>query len=518
MNAQSCEPIPAANLMARLSGRRILAIDVRTLSPDLFPGVPAIAGKLHVRSHAGTVRRELLVAPLDLVDTLRLTESLRKLRRLRYLADVRLEASGCQSPEGVRLTVTTRDAWSTIPTLTVRAVDSAVVGIQESNLFGSGRSARLYARADGSRFGLGLGYSDPWLFGSNLAATVSRNVYRDGRDWRVSLGTHPRSVFDRWRAQADVARAFRQSSRTSVDTVRRETAHVLVSRRIAASTASVTSLLVGVEVERTSLASPDSAPIVGPARVRRSFVGIDLGLALHTARYDTLSWYLPTHEIADLPRGYEGEGIVGVGRDLALQRPALHFDLWGGRMWMPIGTSLLVGDAWASGFLRDGALTAASARLAVSAYRAAPRGTWSARVAAEVLNDPDPDVRTLASFDPTFRAIPGLSRLAEAAVAGSLERTLHLVGVGREYVLDGAILAATSVRWSPVAPSTDHVAVSVLATGLRLAPTHLGRATLRLDIGYPVFHSAEARTRPFYSISFSPWLETGRRRAADRSP
>jgi len=81
--------------VAELSGRRIRGVQITTLDPEPFPGPARVLGSLHVRTRRSTIRRQLLVAPRDTVDTLRVAESLRRLRRLRYLADASVQAVAC---------------------------------------------------------------------------------------------------------------------------------------------------------------------------------------------------------------------------------------------------------------------------------------------------------------------------------------------------------------------------------------------------------------------------------------
>jgi len=52
----------------------------------------------------------------------------------------------------------------------------------------------------------------------------------------------------------------------------------------------------------------------------------------------------------------------------------------------------------------------------------------------------------------------------------------------------------------------------VLGVGLRLSPRKAGRATARLDIGYPIVGIGDIPRRPFFAIGISPWLDQGRRR------
>ncbi len=181
-------------------------------------------------------------------------------------------------------------------------------------------------------------------------------------------------------------------------------------------------------------------------------------------------------------------------------------------MWSPGQQSLVTADVWASGFRTGPEWSAASVRGALGAYRAATRGLWSAHVAAEELTDPDPTVRALSTFDPTIPSLPPRSRLAETALAGSLERTLHLRTVTHSYMLDAAAFGAGSFRWDPASSARDQFGIAAIGVGLRLSPLRQGIATLRLDVGFPAMHSAGLSSRPFVGLSVSPWLGAGRQR------
>jgi hypothetical protein len=109
-------------------------------------------------------------------------------------------------------------------------------------------------------------------------------------------------------------------------------------------------------------------------------------------------------------------------------------------------------------------------------------------------------------------AIPFTRRLAESAVAISLERSAHLFGVTRGYVLDGAFFAAASSRWDPASASDTTMSVGIVGVGLRLNPRRLGGAGVRFDVGYPVLRSSPVKQRLFLRVSLSPWIEVGRAR------
>lgn len=518
VSAQECARLPLSRL-GSLHGRAISALTVTTSPPDRMPGAAGALGALHVRTTAVTIRRQFLLRQGEPFDTLRAIESIHRLKRQPYLADVSLEIKECADASGanptVELHLTTRDSWSTRPSIKVRSSSAATIGLEERNVFGTGRSIKTYISSDAGRTGAGIAYSDPWVFNSPLSATVSRNIYRDGHDWRASFGTRERSVFDAWNATASLVRSERISLAT-LDSLRRVNGSFLLSRRLFASPTGATSLLAGFEGERTELSVSRDAPIVGPAAVRRTFAGVDVGLAHRSALYQTVDWYLPRGAVADLPLGFEADGVVGLGKDYASRKPAIHVDFWGGRIWMPVPDLLITSDVWVSGYARGGAWDAGGNRGALSLFKRAPRGMWTVRVAGEQLTDPDPDVRALATTDLTLRAIPQRSRLAESAVAGSLERSAHLVGLTRGYVVDGALFGAVSSRWDPAAKSTDRISIAALGVGLRLAPTRLGSASIRFDLGYPIAASSGVvRRRPFFGVTLSPWIEAGRSRTGD---
>ncbi|MEO7216864.1 MAG: hypothetical protein ABI026_01600 [Gemmatimonadaceae bacterium] len=549
--ADSSHASVAARLPADIgviSGRRIGWVSVVTLPPEPLPGAAVALDHLHVRTRSSTIRRELLFAAGDTVDSLSVSESLRRLRRLRYLADVQLAISQAETSKQtagytsecsgratlarmvsspgtvppVGLTITTRDAWSARPNLRVGSgTVGSVVGFEELNVMGTGRAAKAYLRADNGSVGVGVAYVDPWLAGRDVIGRVSRDVFKDGGAWRMSVGTHQRSIFDPWVVELALSQSARSayagSHAATGDTVRRRSAIILFDRLLTVSPFGATRLLFGMEGEQTREVALPTAPVLGPLDVHRSFAGVDVGMARHTARYGSNDWLLPRSvggvvRLVDVPQGTEGEAIVAVGRDFLTMRPAVHLDAWSGRIWSPGQHSLVTADVWASGFRTGPEWSAASVRGAIGAYRAATRGLWRARLAAEELTDPDPTVRALSTFDPTIPSLPPRSRLAEAALAGSLERTLHLRPITHSYMLDAAAFGAGSFRWDPAASVRDRFGVATVGVGLRLSPLRQGIATLRLDAGFPVTHTAGLPSRPFIAVSISPWLGAGRQR------
>ena len=434
----ACTAVPDS-LIGTLSGLTVTSVEIITSNPDRMPGPAGALEVLHIRTGKDIIRRQLLLKPGEALDTLRVRESAHRLRRQGYLAEALIELQQCYDSAGagrnVHVIVLTKDSWSTRPSIKVRSSSATAIGLEERNMMGTGRTVRAYVRSDAGRTGVGLAYVDPWLFGSPISGALSRNVYRDGRDWRVGIGTRQRSVFDKWRGDLTLFDARRRSL-TGPDTLHRSAQVFTLSHVVRSSPTGALSLLSGFERERTRLSVFSDVPVVGPRRVNRDFAGFDLGLARYSVHYEAIDWYLPGARVADLPAGFEGEGLIGFGRDFISNTPMMHADLWAGHFWFPRRDLFASTDIWMSGYVNRDAWSGATRRAAVSVYKQAADGMWMARVGAEQLTDPDPDVRTLESLDPTVGAISSTSRLAESAVAISLERSAHLVGVTKGYVLD----------------------------------------------------------------------------------
>ncbi|MHB1224047.1 MAG: hypothetical protein ACYC2G_08420 [Gemmatimonadaceae bacterium] len=538
-SAQTCDSVSSRTSLAALSGRRIGAVDVVTADPEPLPGPAAVLNGLHVRTRESTIRRELLVAPGDTVDTLRVAESLRRLRQLHFLVDAEVRATGCGSPLDLRFV--TRDGWSTKPNVQVSS-STAAVELRERNLLGTGRQATLSLRSDRGRIGIGATILDPAALGERALIAVGGSRYRDGSEWSASIARRERSVLDPWSYEGFLTRSTRaplvvpahEAARSTQPaaiatafgaTFLRAGAGALVGRRIHASERAVTSLQAGIEYQLAGLVAASDAPLLGARHVQRELTALDVGLRRRSVAFDTLTWLLPAEALVDVPLSLEFDAVVGVGREAVGGTPIAHWDAWAGRMWRPGAATLAVADLWAAGYRTPGRLSAGTLRGSGTYYHAAPRGFWSARLGAEWLRSPDPDMRAMVTADPTAGALPSDGRLAEAAAALSLERDLRIRPLSHSWALDGAAFAALSTRWDPAAiadgtamarrdgeHALERLDLGVVGLGLRMAPTRLGRATARLDVGYPLLRSGGVAARPFIALSISPWLQQGRER------
>ncbi|MEP7343749.1 MAG: hypothetical protein ABI877_00720 [Gemmatimonadaceae bacterium] len=490
----------------------ISEIRVQTLPPDLPGRLSWLTDRLHTRTRPGTIRHFLRFATGDTTDSLVFAESVRTLRHLDFLADASVTSAPCSSNGPSIVTVTTRDTWSVRPTIKLpNGTGTSLLGIEEGNILGTGRAARAYVRSMDGRISLGLSYRDPWFAGTNAQLLLSHNVFRDGGEWLGILQSRERSVFDKWRGELSVGQSTRLAPTPVSDTVRRAFASLLVARRVHVSPTGVTSVILGAEAQRTFLAAPLGALVVGPTTVRREFAGLDLGMSRRTALFRNTTGLLPGNRGADLPSGFEGEIVLGVGRDVASGLAMLHPSLWLGRIWRPHGGSALAGNLWASGYLSNGQWSAATARASAVLLQPARAGMWTARISADLLADPDPDIRALAGVDYAVGVFPRRG-LAESALAFSAERSVRLTGTSHGYRLDAAAFLLGSARWDPAAPTDAAMYAGIPGVGLRLAPTRIGQSTIRLDFGLPLWRSSGIRGRPFLAMNFAPWIESGRRR------
>lgn len=512
-SAQQCDSVTSRTSLSAFAGAPIRSVRIATQSPPGFPGVASALDKLHVRTRDRTVRRQLLFAAGDTVDTLAVAESVRRLRRDRYLRDV--ELLGVRCGHGVDLVVSTRDDWSVKPKVQVRSSGNSELGLTERNLFGSGRELAMHVRTQQGRVGVGVSLNDPWFLGSRVGAVIGQDRYKDGQEWTATLRLREETVLAPWGAELGGIQSEYEPGLAG-DRFERGAAHLLIRRRLFDDASAVMSVLGGVETEEARLAAAPGAPIVGPSRAARNFVGLSVGAARAAVAYDTLTWLVPNDAIVDVPLAFESEAVVGLGRDVVRGVPMMHVDLWAGKAWIPSRRGLALADVWASGYTSAGTWDAAAFRASLAYYQAAKRGFWSTHLTAERLLNPDPDVRTFVTIDPTARLLPDGRRLAEAALGFTAERDVRLMGLTRSWALDGALFGAVSSRWEAVDPSPEHLDVAAVGVGLRLTPTRVGRATARLDVGVPVLGSAVAKRGIYVGIGLSPWWDDDRHRAGRR--
>ncbi len=149
-----------------------------------------LANALHVTTHAGIIRRSLLINPGDRYDSARVVESERALRRLNVFSRVRIDTSSVAGRLALR--VRTTDGWSTKPQLgysTAGGSTTWLAGVVEDNLLGTATSLTAVYNHTPDRGILDIAYVSPHFFGRRTRLAAEYAVKSDGRTrvWQLGL-------------------------------------------------------------------------------------------------------------------------------------------------------------------------------------------------------------------------------------------------------------------------------------------------------------------------------------------
>jgi|GEM_PF-2016175 len=511
-----------------LQGMHLQTVAIVPEGPLPKSGWRGQLGRLRATTLTGVVQRYLLFAPGDQIDSMKVGESLRQLRRAMLFNDVWMEATTCGTE--VDLAVHTRDTWSLRPNARVAPPEYSLA-LEDRNIFGSGR--RVSIAQSHTQFGDGASLSllDPWVAGHDIQGSLRLSNIGD-RDLAIfALRTNPPSVFDPWQFELlgfvsrrpeptlptppTVLSPTRPLPAPRVRATHAAVGQLLVAHRIDHSLTDALLVQVGVEIDSLSVSTRESNGDL--LRRGRRLQLVDVGIARRAAKFDTVSWFAPGRGFIDVPAVTEFNWVVGVGRDAQSRAAAARYDGWAGRVWRPSRGSLLTTDLWASGLV-GGVTTGINRveRLGVSYYREAWRGFWGVRALDEFIEFAEADLRARvilsATIDPTFPAIPNYARQAAHTAAVSGERSFHLRALTANAVLDGALFASASMRTGIVERGNEQVRVAVLGARLRILSANGTPSSTRIDVGCPVMRSASVSSRCFFGISVGPLFDTNRRR------
>lgn len=504
--------------LATLSGARITSVDIVSDGPDL-PGPARYFSGLHPVSREATLRRQLLFAPGDTVDTLLVGETMRRLRRQRLFSDVVLQARRCDHSGGLGLVLRTRDSWSLRPTARLRSPSSLSVGVEERNFLGTGRAAAVTSEWSRRGAGAGVTLSDPWLFGTDIAGSLRIASLAGAHTTRASLRNHEYSVWDRWRFEASAGRLSYADTGSSDRALHTLGGALTVGRRVGSSPTTVHLVTLGVEFDSAASIAPSRRMMVPGTPHVRSFLGGDVGFVRRTAVFDTASWVVPGRGFLDVPLGWEGDAVLGTGWQREAGVPAMRADAWLGRVWLPTRGHVVMLDAWSSGYIGRAIDANHIERLSGAWYGQAARGMWGVRLTAERLLELDPDLRFLSlmpSADYSAPVLSGYIGRSGRSVAGSVERAVHLFQAGAASVLDAGAFVAGSYRWQVEDVPNNQLRAGVVGGRLRLLSANGAVSSVRVDVGYPVILSEALARKPFAVVTFGTLFDVSRQRDGKR--
>ncbi|MCK5411387.1 MAG: hypothetical protein KAJ67_04785 [Gemmatimonadetes bacterium] len=473
-----------------------------------------LANGLHITTHPYVIRRELLFKQGEPYDSLRMAETERNLRARRLFTDVAIDTVR----EGDRLAavVRTRDGWTTVPRISFSAASdgtlTAVLGVTDRNLLGTGNFARAYYFKGVDRDGVLLQTALDRLGGSPLTLGGAVGLLSDGMfgSWRT--GVPYRAYEDRLTALYAGEAADRRILQHMVTNTRLDTTsyqrRAFINRFVAGGAPIATSrqyLRVGGTAEirnesyilrsDTALAIPDT--ITGTVG---GFVGYS------RARFDVVRYV----------NGF-GQEDVNLSRTASLSLK-LAPKVFG---WTSTGigprVDLAAGTRVGAGFIRASVEANAlfnsagldSGRVVFRATlaqrpKATSRHVTVLSVGGGILDSPPPGGEFDLGFNVPPRGFPPHAFVGTRSLSGTLEhrwyaweRLFEVLNIGFAAFLDygGAWYPEQSSRYG-----------GNIGAGLRIGTglnTGIGR-TARIDVAYLFGDGVTGRTGGRWSFSLGP--------------
>jgi len=164
---------------------------------------------LHVDTRERIVRRELLFAPGDTLDTALLAETERNLRGLGYLTEVSVAAGDTLPGGGVEVTVRARETWSLQTQFAYARASSGEqrwnVALEDENFLGFGTLLSVGVGRDEDRRSTSVGYRSRRLFGSRWRVGLAVSDLSDGHATTLAVEQPFYELADGWALEARAA-------------------------------------------------------------------------------------------------------------------------------------------------------------------------------------------------------------------------------------------------------------------------------------------------------------------------
>jgi hypothetical protein len=174
-------PLPHAIRAIRLTRHNIFT------EREATSFLPRLVNRFHVTTRASVVERELLFEAGHPLDSLKLAESARNLRRLGVFRTVRIDTVRVEG--GLDVHVETRDGWSTKPEFGLRSTGGQVawrVSLTEENLLGTASRLLFLYYDEPDRSALVMSFRQPRL----IAGRIGLSAYLEDRsDGTIAIAT-----------------------------------------------------------------------------------------------------------------------------------------------------------------------------------------------------------------------------------------------------------------------------------------------------------------------------------------
>ena len=499
-------------------GTKVGQITVKARNVETpFKIATAAAHYVHRSTQLSVALNELSFAPGDLMDSLAVQESIRRLRATGLYSEVILEGTQCGNGT-TDLTLWTRDAWSLRSSLRFAEAGTSRASLSEVNVLGTGRAIAVAGENIYGRNALSVSVADPHLFDTRLRAAALLRTFSDGREWIWSVRTRELSDRDVWRGAFTSTQERRlgddSATSTHTDITKRADAFTL-SRLVLLGATAAYAIVGGVEHEFADENVTQPGGSLSPNTAQRNFTAPLLGFSRRSRRFGVIAWLVPGQAPAELREGLEGEVVFGVGHDLFRDTRITHLDGWAGITELLGPNTVFTGDVWSSGYWSNDSVQNGTLRASMTVIRKAATGLWIFRGGWEHIYNPDPDVFALSTIDPLLRLLAPTSRLAEQALNVTAERSLHLYTKEGRWVLDGALFASLSDRrrsFDGITTDPSNYRAVIVGIGFRQVRDQPTQAPIRLDIGRAVWRSQGLPNRWIVTLSTVPWINAGRTR------
>lgn len=491
-------------------GARIGAIDIVVQNvfdpdnPEEDKRLYRWANRVHVMTRESAVRSVLLFEPDDPLDPRLLRESARLLRALDFIVEAGIvPVAYHQATNTVDVRVTVRDAWNLSPDLKLSrsgGENEWGIGLEDSNLFGTGKNLAVSYTSDIDRDEAFFGYSDPNFRGSRVRLAVQRANRSDGDLSALTVGRPFFALDTRWAATSavriddridpiyDLGETVEEFRHRSTDvSVEGGWSKGLIGRR-------ARRWLVGLSYEEDEFAAtpeyPD--PIVLPPD--RKLVYPWVGFQLVEDDFRVMTELNDIGRTEDISLGLNFRTSVGFASEsFGADRDAtlLRFDAQKG--WEPGGSGrLLLFEAAASTRREGGEQRNSIVSVGARYYqRNLENHLFSASLQATTTHNLDPENQVLLGGDSGLRGYPLRYQSGEHSAVLTLEQRFftdlypfRLFRVGYAVFFDAGRVWGEDPRGTPSQGMLYDVGV-----GLRLgSPRSSGRQVVHVDLAFPIGH------------------------------
>jgi hypothetical protein len=486
-------------------GVRISTIEVRIQNvfdlsdPSQDTWVGRLANTLHMQTREAVIRRMIPFHAGDPVDARLIHETERELRSYRFIKDARIDP--VPGRDGLVAVVHVRDAWTlkaSVGYSRVGGQDSFGFGLQDRNLFGTGKFLSIHHDRNPIQASTTFQYEDPQLLGSHWDLAADYRDLSGGRERGLSIA-HPFLLMDTPWSVSFAASDSRSILQLFDHQVLAFSAPSFITRGSAGaawlvSLRDATALRLGFRaeahdqrygaLEAGSSISGLRVPDLSPRRLR----GAALTFSWLQDRYRAFRDLQGMDTPEDYDLGWAGSGALGLySRAWGSSGTGPYAQLALSRGWASSSRSLILGSGSAAARYLDGRLANALGNLTVSGYH----WGWAHQVIAgnfmvDVAARADPENLLYLGGQEGLRGYPNFLDLGDRRWILSLEDRLltdwRWMGILRAgfvvYADVGAIRRLDGTGWTQ--PRSD------VGAGLRFGDlkSSLGRVVL-LTVAVP---------------------------------